>query len=443
MKINMPKNVESAINKLIENGFCAYIVGGCVRDSLLGLSPYDWDIATSATPEEMIRVFKNSKVIETGIKHGTLTVIIDSSPLEITTLRIDGEYKDNRHPVDVSYTSDLSKDLSRRDFTINAMAYNRNEGLIDCFSGIDDLNRKLIRCVGEPDRRFNEDALRILRGLRFSSTLGFEIEEKTGQSILMNKDLLKNISVERIQKELIKLLCGKNVEEVLLNYNNVIFTIIKELEPLYKLKQENKYHNLNVWEHTVRSVSSIPPVAELRMAMLLHDIGKAPCTTTDKNGVSHFYGHPKVSVDISDKVLHSLRFPKKFIENVLTLIEYHDARIYENPKQFKRLLGRLGDKRFRQLLLVMRADITAQSPELIERLKLVDAAEKRLDEIINSKSCLNLSDLAVNGNDIVNVGVSQGKKVGKVLEYLLNEVLESKVDNDKEKLLEYLKNYIK
>jgi len=439
----MPQNVEKAIDLLTENGYKAYAVGGCVRDSLLGLSPDDWDIATSATPAQTEEVFRNYRVIETGIKHGTVTVIIDKAPLEITTFRVDGQYKDFRHPESVSFTAEISEDLGRRDFTVNALAYNHQEGIIDCFRGKEDLKNRLIRCVGEPDERFNEDALRILRALRFASVLGFDIEKNTAESILRNKHLLKSIAAERIQKELVKLLCGKNTEDVLLKYSSVIFTVINELEPLYNLKQINKYHIYNAWEHTVHSVSSVQPTPKLRMTMLLHDIGKAKCATTDEKGISHFYGHPKVSEEMADKILHSLKFPNKFIESVLILIKNHDAWVYNNPQKLNRWLYQIGEENLRDLLEVMRADILAQSPKFNNRLELIDECIKKIDEIISSQECIKLSDLTVNGNDLLDFGITNGKEIGQALEFLLNEVMDKKIRNEKELLLGHLKNFKK
>ncbi len=443
MKIEMPRNVETAINLLIENGYKAYAVGGCIRDSLLGFAPDDWDITTSATPEETEKVFSDYKVIETGVKHGTVTVIIDKTPLEITTFRIDGQYKDFRHPESVSFTSEISEDLSRRDFTVNAMCYNHKEGIIDCFGGKQDLENRIIRCVRKPDERFNEDALRILRALRFASVLGFEIEKDTSESIFRNRHLLGSIAAERIQKELVKLLCGKNVEDILLKYSSVIFTIIKELEPLHNLKQVNKYNIYNAWEHTVRSVACINPDPKLRVAMLLHDIGKAKCTSTDQSGISHFYGHPKVSEEMADKILHSLKFPKKFIESVLILIKNHDAWVYNNPHKLGRWINQIGEENLRDLLEVMRADILAQSPKFNDRLELIDECVRKIDDIVSSKECVRISELSVNGNDIQAFGITDGKEIGLALEFLLNEVMDKRVKNEKELLLIHLKNNTK
>lgn len=288
MTMDMPKNVDIAINLLQSAGFEAYAVGGCVRDSLLGKTPNDWDITTSAKPEDMKSVFADFHCIDTGIKHGTVTVVIDGEPLEITTFRLDGEYEDNRHPKSVTFTSNLGADLGRRDFTVNAMAYSKKTGTVDLFGGQNDLKNKIIRCVGDPDRRFNEDALRILRALRFASALDFEIEEKTAQSLLKNRALLGNISEERIAKELLKLVCGKGAKRILTDFAPVLFEILPELQPMYKNSHDNPHHCYDIYEHTLIAVESINPEPTLRFAMLLHDCGKPAVKKFDENGVAHF-----------------------------------------------------------------------------------------------------------------------------------------------------------
>lgn len=290
MTMDMPKNVDTAINLLQSAGFEAYAVGGCVRDSLLGKIPNDWDITTSAKPEDMKSVFADFHCIDTGIKHGTVTVVIDGEPLEITTFRLDGEYEDNRHPKSVTFTADLGADLGRRDFTVNAMAYSKKTGTVDLFDGQNDLKNKIIRCVGDPDRRFNEDALRILRALRFASALDFEIEEKTAQSLLKNCALLGNISEERIAKELLKLVCGKGAKRILTDFAPVLFEILPELQPMYKNSHDNPHHCYDIYEHTLIAVESIDPEPTLRFAMLLHDCGKPAVKNSTKTVLRIFTG---------------------------------------------------------------------------------------------------------------------------------------------------------
>ena len=317
MTMDMPKNVDTAINLLQSAGFEAYAVGGCVRDSLLGKIPNDWDITTSAKPEDMKSVFADFHCIDTGIKHGTVTVVIDGEPLEITTFRLDGEYEDNRHPKSVTFTSNLSADLGRRDFTVNAMAYSKKTGTVDLFGGQNDLKNKIIRCVGDPDRRFNEDALRILRALRFASALDFEIEEKTAQSLLKNRALLGNISEERIAKELLKLVCGKGAKRILTDFAPVLFEILPELQPMYKNSHDNPHHCYDIYEHMLIAVESIDPEPTLRFAMLLHDCGKPAVKKFDENGVAHFYGHQRISAEISAQILARLKVSNKFRDEIL------------------------------------------------------------------------------------------------------------------------------
>lgn len=334
MTMDMPKNVDIAINLLQSAGFEAYAVGGCVRDSLLGKTPNDWDITTSAKPENMKSVFADFHCIDTGIKHGTVTVVIDGEPLEITTFRLDGEYEDNRHPKSVTFTSDLGADLGRRDFTVNAMAYSKMTGTVDLFGGQNDLKNGIIRCVGDPDRRFNEDALRILRALRFASALDFEIEEKTAQSLLKNRALLGNISEERIAKELLKLVCGKGAKRILTDFAPVLFEILPELQPMYKNSHDNPHHCYDIYEHTLIAVESIDPEPTLRFAMLLHDCGKPAVKKFDENGVAHFYGHQRISVEISAQILARLKVSNKFRDEILFLVSNHDRwELYENTEK--------------------------------------------------------------------------------------------------------------
>lgn len=364
MTMDMPKNVDIAINLLQSAGFEAYAVGGCVRDSLLGKTPNDWDITTSAKPEDMKSVFADFHCIDTGIKHGTVTVVIDGEPLEITTFRLDGEYEDNRHPKSVTFTSDLGADLGRRDFTVNAMAYSKMTGTVDLFGGQNDLKNKIIRCVGDPDRRFNEDALRILRALRFASALDFEIEEKTAQSLLKNCALLGNISEERIAKELLKLVCGKGAKRILTDFAPVLFEILPELQPMYKNSHDNPHHCYDIYEHTLIAVESIDPEPTLRFAMLLHDCGKPAVKKFDENGVAHFYGHQRISAEISAQILARLKVSNKFRDEILFLVSNHDRwELYENTEKMPRYLSKFGLDGVLKLLKVMRADVLAQSPE--------------------------------------------------------------------------------
>ena len=443
MQIKLPPQVENVINILAETGFKAYAVGGCVRDCLMGLEPLDWDISTAAKPADIIKVFRKHRVIETGIKHGTLTVIIDGLSMEITTFRIDGEYTDFRRPDSVEFTSDLMLDLSRRDFTMNALAYSPDEGVIDRFGGGDDIRNKIVRCVGDADARFNEDALRIIRGLRFASVLDFEIEEKTAESILANRHLLKKVAVERIQKELVKLLCGKAVERILLDYRDVIFEIIPELEITNGFDQHDDIkHIYDVYGHIAHSVSIIKDEPELRVTMLLHDSGKPACFTLDEKGTGCFHGHAAAGEEIALKVLQDLKFSKKFTEEVTHLIRYHDIPVFDNPNALKKWLSKLGEPLFRKFLLVKRADLLSLSPAMAGKAALVDELEERTNKLIKDGICLTLQDLAVKGTDLMNIGLPAGKIVGDMLERLFGEVTEDRVENNREALLEAAKRFI-
>ena len=433
--MDMPKNVDIAINLLQSAGFEAYAVGGCVRDSLLGKTPNDWDITTSAKPEDMKSVFADFHCIDTGIKHGTVTVVIDGEPLEITTFRLDGEYEDNRHPKSVTFTSNLGADLGRRDFTVNAMAYSKKTGTVDLFGGQNDLKNKIIRCVGDPDRRFNEDALRILRALRFASALDFEIEEKTAQSLLKNRALLGNISEERIAKELLKLVCGKGAKRILMDFALVLFEILPELQPMYKNSHDNPHHCYDIYEHTLIAVESIDPEPTLRFAMLLHDCGKPAVKKFDENGVAHFYGHQRISAEISAQILARLKVSNKFRDEILFLVSNHDRwELYENTEKMPRYLSKFGLDGVLNLLKVMRADVLAQSPEYRYRLDQIADAEETAKNLAAQKPCLSLSELQINGRTLMDIGIPQGRKLGAVLAQLLDEVIDGVTKNTQEAL---------
>ena len=433
--MDMPKNVDIAINLLQSAGFEAYAVGGCVRDSLLGKTPNDWDITTSAKPEDMKSVFADFHCIDTGIKHGTVTVVIDGEPLEITTFRLDGEYEDNRHPKSVTFTSNLGADLGRRDFTVNAMAYSKKTGTVDLFGGQNDLKNKIIRCVGDPDRRFNEDALRILRALRFASALDFEIEEKTAQSLLKNRALLGNISEERIAKELLKLVCGKGAKRILTDFAPVLFEILPELQPMYKNSHDNPHHCYDIYEHTLIAVESIDPEPTLRFAMLLHDCGKPAVKKFDENGVAHFYGHQRISAEISAQILARLKVSNKFRDEILFFVSNHDRwELYENTEKMPRYLSKFGLDGVLNLLKVMRADVLAQSPEYRYRLDQIADAEETAKNLAAQKPCLSLSELQINGRTLMDIGIPQGRKLGAVLAQLLDEVIDGVTKNTQEAL---------
>lgn len=436
MFIQMPQQVEKILNVLEANGFEAYIVGGCVRDSVLGKVPDDWDITTNALPFQTIKCFKTYKIVETGLKHGTVTIIIDHKPFEVTTFRIDGKYSDNRRPDDVAFTRNLKEDLSRRDFTINAMAYNPKKGLIDFFGGKNDIQNKIINCVGNPDLRFGEDALRIMRAIRFASVLDFQIENNTSISIHNNKFLLKNIAYERISTELNKLLLGDGVKRILINYVDVISEFIPEIKPVIGFEQNNPHHYLDVWQHSVESIVQCKKELICRLTMLFHDIGKPLCYSEDSQGIGHFYGHPKYSARIAETTLKKLRYDNFTIQRVKDLILYHDCDIKPKRKQLKRLLNKLGKETVKQLFEVKIADTKAHASTCFSRIEDVENSKLVLEQILEQNQCFSLKDLAVKGNDLIAIGVPKGKQIGIILNKLVDMVIDEKVPNDKNKLLD-------
>ncbi len=440
MKVHLPSFAGQAISRLNAAGFDAYVVGGCVRDSLIGRVPDDWDIASSATPEQTKAVFEDLPVIETGIQHGTVTVLLEGRPLEITTYRLDGQYSDGRHPDQVHFTKKLKEDLARRDFTVNALAYHPRLGIVDCFGGVEDLQQGVIRCVGEPDRRFQEDALRVMRGIRFASQLGFSLEAKTEISLRKHAPLLQKIAAERLRVELVKLLCGAQAEKVLLNFPDVLAQLIPELLPMVGFDQRTPYHIYDVYQHTAHSVGAVESDPILRLTMLLHDIGKPSCFTVDYKGQGHFKGHGAVSVRMCEEILPRLRFDNHTTERVLKLVKYHDAVIEPRENLIKRWLNRLTPDGFEQLMKVKLADNAAQNP-IYDRSDCYRAIIRIAHEILQREDCFSLSSLAVNGDDLMELGIPAGKKLGETLQFLLQAVIDEKCVNDREQLLEYCRKY--
>ena len=444
MKINIQPEADIIIKTLREHGFEAYAVGGCVRNAMMGLDAHDWDICTNARPDELRAVFRDFNTYDYGLKHGTLVVTAGGGSFEVTSYRVDGVYADNRRPESVTFTDDLSLDLSRRDFTVNAMAYNDEDGLKDPFGGAEDLKNGLLRCVGVPENRFNEDALRILRGLRFASVYGFAVEKETADAVHRNARLLRNIAAERVREELLRTICGKNAANVLDEFRDVIAVVIPELSETFDFPQNTPHHKYDVWRHILHSVEAVEPSPELRMTMLLHDIGKPRARTTDENGCDHFKYHQKISAEMAETILRRLRCPSEFIKTVLTLTEWHDLRFTGGEKQVRRVLRDLGEENTRMLFAVQRADIAAQSDHLrTEKLAALDLAERSYNEILAQNRCFSLAQLAVNGNDLLAVGVKKGKNVGALLHLLLEEVIDGDLPNEKNALLERAKSEIK
>ena len=439
--MELSAGAEKAISMLENAGFEAYAVGGCVRDSLLGKKPTDFDITTSAFPEEMKAVFKNEHVIETGIKHGTLTVLMNGEPLEITTFRIDKDYSDNRHPKEVEFTKSLSEDLARRDFTVNSLAFSEKTGIIDLFGGVSDLEHGIIRAVGEPDTRFNEDALRIMRGLRFASVLGFEIEEKTALSLSENAELLKNISAERLFSELGKLLCGKSARKVIFEHPVPFFEIIPELSVLKGFEQHHFRHDLDAFEHSLAVLENTPQTPVLRFAALFHDIAKPLCQSFDETGTAHYYGHAQKSAEIAEAVLRRLKSDSETIKNVSELIRRHEDRFEPSKKAVKRLLSKTNPEFFENLLCLMEADEKGKAEEFRLSKSVFEEFRRLAAEIVEKEECFSLKNLAVNGADLIYAGFEPGKKMGEILETLLEKVIEGELLNEKETLLQFAKTH--
>ena len=428
-----------AMKMLMDKGYEAYIIGGCVRDYLMGREPGDIDITTSAEPEEIKKIFKDFKTIETGIKHGTITVLIDTIPIEITTYRIDCGYSDGRHPDRVCFTKSLREDAARRDFTMNAIACSHNGDIVDYFKGAVDISDKTIRAVGEPEVRFREDALRILRAIRFSSVLGFQIEEKTKDAIFQCRELLKNISAERICAELLKLLCGEKAGDTVKEYADVLGVFIPELIPMKGFQQHNLYHKLDLLSHTCKVIDSIEPKPLLRLCALLHDIGKPKAFTTDSQGTGHFYKHSVYSADMSKDILRRLKLDRKTTERAVMLVEYHDMKIDASPEAVKKALGRLSPEVFFQLVELQRADSIAQDPADSDKRGDYDRLGSMARGIIERGECFSKESLAVSGDDLLRLGIKSGKRIGSLLDELLQLVIEGKLENSRPILEGYIK----
>lgn len=438
--MTLPKKVVYIIGLLEGAGYEAYAVGGAVRDSIMGITANDWDITTSALPDELKAVFADFDVIETGIKHGTVTVLIDGEPFEITTYRVESQYSDHRHPDFVDFSRNLKDDLRRRDFTMNAIAYSPS-GFIDPFGGQEDIKNRVIRCVGNADERFDEDALRILRAARFSSVLGFEIDGSTRTAMSKSKAFLRGISAERVFTELKKLLCGQNVFAVLDGCRDVVFEVIPELCACDGFDQRTPHHVHDVYGHIIRSVEAVRCDVTLRLAMLLHDVAKPECFFLGDDKKGHFYGHHKLSAEAARTILRRLKCDNDTLDDVVFLIENHMTELRPEKKLVKRRLGRMGERRLRMLVEVQKADtIGCGTGENMDKLF---EYEKLIDEVVEEGLCFSLKSLAVNGRDIIDEGIAQGAQIGKVLDYLLECVIEEKVENSREKLIEQAKIFVR
>lgn len=435
--ICLPKKVKWIIDTIQAAGFEAYAVGGCIRDSILGRTPDDWDITTSAKPEEVKALFH--RTLDTGIQHGTVTVMLEREGFEVTTYRVDGKYEDGRHPKEVSFTASLTEDLKRRDFTINAMAYNEETGLVDIFNGLGDLRNGIIRCVGNPEKRFGEDALRMLRAIRFSAQLGYVIEENTKEAIRKLAPSLNRISAERILVELTKLLLSPNPDYLRIAYDTgVTGVFFPEWDRVMETPQNHPHHCYNVGEHILHSLKEVPSDKVLRFAMLFHDIAKPVTMKTDDKGITHFHGHAQAGEEMSRTILKRFRMDKNTINKVSRLVLYHDYinGVKPDSKIVRRAVHKIGEDIFPSLLLITRADIMSQSDYMRkEKLENVRAWEDCYREVQEAEACVSLKNLAVSGKDLMEAGIPSGKKLGSILDSLLLEVLENPEKNTREYLL--------
>ncbi len=434
---------KTAIEILKSKGFEAFLIGGSVRDFVMGLPIGDIDITTNATPDEVKQVFADFRVIETGIKHGTVTVLINDEPLEITTYRSEGTYSDNRHPDSVVFSNSLADDVVRRDFTMNGIAFNFDNGFCDLVGGLNDIENQTIRCIGNAETRFCEDALRILRAMRFSAVLGFEIETETKKAIHKCRDLLKNISAERIREEFTKLICGKNAYNVLQEFADVVTVFIPEMSECVGFEQKNRHHCYDVYTHTLKAVEKSSQNNIIRLALFFHDIGKPSVAHFDEKGEQHFYSHPKKSAEMTEKIMARLRFDNDTKNKVVTLVRMHDSPIMVNDmtkpdrKRLKKIMSQIGADLIFDLIEIKYCDNSAQNSEYFRGEDFYKQTRDIITEIINEKECFSIKHLAIDGNDLISLGY-KGKKIGEALEKCLTAVIDGKVENEKSELIKFI-----
>ena len=441
MKFEIPLGARRILRTLNAAGHEAYLVGGCVRDLLRGVPPHDWDVCTSALPAETEACFPRQRVLETGLKHGTVTVLDGCEPYEITTYRSEGPYSDGRRPDYVRFIPSLQADLARRDFTMNAIAMDLDGRLQDPFGGAADLRSGLIRCVGEPARRFQEDGLRVMRALRFGAVLGYDIEADAARAIHAKRAMLDQVAAERINAELCRLLVGPYAAKILRLYPDAFCQFWPELGPLAALEQHSPWHCWGGWEHTLHALESAPADLTLRLAVLLHDIGKPGCKSTDESGVDHFYNHAAAGARLADRMLRALKFDNATRMRVVALVEYHGVLIPYRERSIRTWLGRLGPEAFFLLLELKRADGMGQPYEKVrDRLAELDKIRARAEELIAQGQCFSRKDLAVNGRDVIAAGAVPGPEVGRVLDELLERVLSGEAPNEREALLRLIPN---
>lgn len=440
-KMLLPEGVRFALERLQSKGAQAYLVGGCVRDHLRGVVPHDYDLTTDAMPEEVLRFFADCRTVPTGLQHGTVTVLVDDMPLEITTFRVDGDYRDARHPDQVSFTKSFREDAARRDFTVNAMGYSPTEGVVDFYGGQKDLQNRIIRTVGDAKTRFGEDALRILRALRFSSVLDFEIEAETKQAAELLAPSLRAVSVERIYEELCKMLCGPRVLDVCLQNRAVMASVIPALRDCFDFDQKNPHHIHDVYTHSLHTVAATPPDKILRLAALFHDIGKPHCFTLDEKGIGHFYGHASISADMAEEILLSMHAEKETVQSVKELVKHHGDPLPNDNYGLRKLIAKKGELYIDRLLALQRADTASLAPHCRDRLNEYDRIEQQIREILFEKPCLSVRDLCVNGRDIMALGIPKGPQIGACLAHLLDLVMAEKIKNEREALQKEIRRY--
>ena len=433
--MEMPFQIKELLERVESAGYKAYLVGGCVRDSQMGIEPHDFDIAVSCVPSETARIFADCHVIETGLKHGTVTVLYKGLGIEMTTFRVDGEYSDGRHPDKVSFSENIEDDLSRRDFTINGMAYGLKSGLADPFGGRTDIEAGIIRCIGDPDKRLNEDALRILRALRFASRLGFSVEENTAAALLRHKSDLRKVSAERIFSELQQILCGKYIKRVMMEFPEIFSEILPPLAVQIGYDQCSKYHNSTLYEHTARAIEAAPAEPLMRLVMLFHDMGKPQCRTDGEDGAGHYYSHAEISMRIADELLRRYKCDNSRRVTICQVVKYHDILIDTSRRYIRRMISKIGYDIFRYVMLAHIADDSAKADFVLPRIETEREILKIAEEIASEQPCLTVKDLAVNGKELSAI-VPPSPKMGEILKQLLAEVVDETLPNEKTALME-------